>query len=225
MDEKEIAAAAAVKMVQRGFVIGLGTGSTAAHFIKLLGERAKNERLLLRCVPTSVASELLAKQVGLPVARLEDIGRIDIAVDGADRIDSQLNLIKGYGGALLREKVVDYAAKQFIVIADASKLCDSLDAKVPVEVVPFAVAQVKRDLQRLKAKAMEVRAAHAGGHFMTDNGNLIIDMSFGTIKNPAELERKINEIPGVVESGIFTKNVDCVIIGTKKGAKVIKKKD
>jgi ribose 5-phosphate isomerase A len=224
MDEKEIAAAAAVKMVQRGFVVGLGTGSTAAHFIRLLGERAKNERLLLRCVPTSVASEMLAKQVGLPVARLDDIGRIDIAVDGADRIDTQLNLIKGYGGALLREKVVDYAATQFVVIADAHKLCSALDAKVPIEVVPFAAAQVKRNLQKLKAKNMEIRSAANGGHYLTDNSNLIIDVSFGTIKNPAELERKINEIPGVVESGIFTKNVDCAIIGTKKGAKIIKKK-
>ncbi len=214
------AALEALKFVRRKMVIGLGTGSTAAHFIRALAEKNKNENLEITCVATSIASHKLAEELGLGVVGLENVGKIDLAVDGADQVDKNKNLLKGMGGALTREKVVDYAARKFVVVADEGKMVEELNGIVPVEAIPFARAFVERKLARMGAE-VSVRKKADDGVFVTDNGNNIIDARFQTIKNPRALERKIKRMPGVVESGIFTGKVWKVIVGSEDGARVI----
>ncbi|MEW6328596.1 MAG: ribose-5-phosphate isomerase RpiA [Candidatus Micrarchaeota archaeon] len=217
---KRNAALEALKFVQRRKTVGLGTGSTAAEFIRALAEKNKNESLELVCVATSVSSQKLAEELGLSVVGLENVGRIDLAVDGADQVDKNKNLLKGLGGALAREKVVDYAARKFVVVADESKIVEELGGVVPVEVIPFARASVERKLARMGAE-VSARKKADGSEFVTDNGNEILDARFQTIKNPRALERKIKRIPGVVESGIFTGKVWKVIVGNDEGVRVL----
>lgn len=217
---KENAAEEALKFVKDGMVIGLGSGSTASIFIQKLSEAAKAGNWKLKCIPTSNASEKLARESGLEIALLPDAKRIDLAVDGADRVDEKLNLIKGYGGALAREKVVDYLAKKFVVIVDEIKVSKSLWGPVPVEALPFAAHSVWRKLVRMKANVTQRKNAD-GSPYVTDNGNFILHADFGEIANPASLERRLKLIPGVVECGIFSKNVSCVIVGNETGARAM----
>lgn len=213
---KKAAAEAALVHVQDGMCVGLGTGTTAALFIEGLGKRRKEEGIEISCVCTSKASETLARKLGLQIVALSDAKKIDMAVDGADQIDHRRNLIKGYGGALSREKVVDYAAEKFIVIADESKLSNSLDKPVPVEALPFCEGKIDRDLGTIGARA-KLRLRQDGEPFVSDNGLWIWDADFGVIADPSNLERRIGEIPGVLESGLFTRKVWKVLVAGKDG--------
>ncbi|MFH1286077.1 MAG: ribose-5-phosphate isomerase RpiA [Candidatus Micrarchaeota archaeon] len=208
-DQKTLAARAALKYIRPNTILGLGTGSTASIFIRLLAERSQKENLNLTCVSTSIASTKLAQELGLKVVSLVDIAHIDSAIDGADMVDEKLNLIKGYGGALTREKVVDYEAREFIVIVDSSK-CKPLEGEVPLEVIPFAIPSVQRSLSKLGISSK--MRVDEGKPFITDNGNNLLHANM-RIENAEEMEKLLNQIPGVVENGIFTKCTRVIIAG------------
>ena len=209
---KVLAAKKAVEYVSDGLVVGLGTGSTAEHAIRALGERVA-AGLQVRCVPTSEASHRLGQEVGLDITGMEDEPVVDLTIDGADEVDPNLDLIKGLGGALLREKIVAAASTRQIIIVDESKLVDRLGARspLPVEVIPFAWAVVQRRLMELAPRA-ELRRTSSGEEFVTDNGNLILDCHFPDgIDDAAQIEREVNDVPGVVENGLFVGLVDLVV--------------
>lgn len=200
--EKEAAARASLDYVKDGQVVGLGTGSTAAYFIKLLGEKVKNG-LRIRGIPTSVRSGELARSLGIPVITLDDCQEIDVTVDGADEVDPELRLIKGGGGAALREKIVASATKQLVIVADASKRVQRLGKfPLPVEVIRFAQALVAKRIAALGA-AVQLRRNADGTPYFTDENNHILDCRFGEIRDPANLARELSEMPGVVEHGLF----------------------
>ncbi|MEM4347966.1 MAG: ribose-5-phosphate isomerase RpiA [Candidatus Anstonellaceae archaeon] len=212
MDPKLAAASAAVKMVKEGMVVGLGTGSTASIFIELLAKQG----IFVECIPTSFASERQAKSLGLKLIGFEQASKVDLAVDGADQVDPKGNLIKGLGGALVREKVVDYRAKKFVVIIGPEKLRKRLSGIVPVEVIPFAQEAVKEDLIRLGAEEVQVRMDN-GKKFVSDNGNFILHAKFGQLRKPQKLEEEIKLIAGVVDCGIFAKKRPVVLVGHENG--------
>jgi ribose 5-phosphate isomerase A len=200
--EKEAAARASLRFVKDGQVVGLGTGSTAAYFIKLLGEQVQNG-LRVRGIPTSVRSRELAVSLGIPLITLDDCQEIDVTVDGADEVDSQLRLIKGGGGALLREKIVASATRQMIVVADVSKQVQRLGRfPLPVEVIRFAQALVAKRIVALGAE-VQLRRDAQGNAYRTDENNHILDCRFGEIRDPDRLARELSEMPGVVEHGLF----------------------
>jgi ribose 5-phosphate isomerase A len=200
--EKEAAARASLRFVKDGQVVGLGTGSTAAHFIKLLGEEVK-DGLRVRGIPTSIRSRELAVSLGIPVITLDDCQEIDVTVDGADEVDPRLRLIKGGGGALLREKIVASATRQMIVVADASKQVQRLGKfPLPVEVIRFAQALVVKRVVTMGAE-VQLRRDAAGNAYLTDENNYILDCRFGEIPDPDRLARELSEMPGVVEHGLF----------------------
>lgn len=216
---KFAAAKEALKYVVADMSIGLGTGSTSNIFIGLLAEHAKKNNLHLRCTATSKASEELARASGLEVAALDLLPSVDLAVDGADQVDSRRRLIKGYGGASTREKIVEYAAKRLVIIADVGKKAKKLGKAVPVEFLPFAKTSVERGLMALGAKSAELVQKPDGSPFITDNGLMLLHADFGEIKNPKKLEESINSIPGVLENGLFAKRgADVVIFGQKDGS-------
>ena len=203
---KRKAALEAVRLVEDGFVVGLGSGSTAAFAIEALGERVKREGLRVLAVPSSYQAFLLAVECGVAVTSLEEHGVVDVNVDGADQISPELNLIKGMGAALAREKIVASASKQNVIVADGSKRVKVLGEgghPVPVEVLPFAIAVVKRRIEAVGGKAVLREGKGKVGPVITDNGNAVLDAVFGEIHNPAELEVKLKMIPGVVETGLF----------------------
>ena len=200
--EKEAAARASLRFVKDGQVVGLGTGSTAAYFIKLLGGEVKNG-LRVRGIPTSIRSRELAVNLGIPVITLDDCQEIDVTVDGADEVDPQLRLIKGGGGALLREKIVASATRQMIVVADASKQVQRLGKfPLPVEVIRFAQALVAKRIAAMGAD-VQLRRDAAGNAYLTDENNHILDCRFGEMRDPDRLARELSEMPGVVEHGLF----------------------
>ena len=200
--EKEAAAQASLRFVKDGQVVGLGTGSTAAYFIKLLGGEVKNG-LRVRGIPTSIRSRELAVNLGIPVITLDDCQEIDVTVDGADEVDPQLRLIKGGGGALLREKIVASATRQMIVVADASKQVQRLGKfPLPVEVIRFAQALVAKRIAAMGAD-VQLRRDAAGNAYLTDENNHILDCRFGEMRDPDRLARELSEMPGVVEHGLF----------------------
>ena len=200
--EKEAAARASLRFVKDGHVVGLGTGSTAAYFIKLLGDEVRNG-LRVRGIPTSVRSRELAMSLEIPLITLDDCQEIDVTVDGADEVDPQLRLIKGGGGALLREKIVASATRQMIVVADASKQVQRLGKfPLPVEVIRFAQALVAKRIAALGAE-VQLRRDAAGSTYLTDENNHILDCRFGEIPDPDRLARALSEMPGVVEHGLF----------------------
>ncbi|MDO5850714.1 MAG: ribose-5-phosphate isomerase RpiA [Methanobacteriaceae archaeon] len=207
--------------VKDGQILGLGTGSTTHYFIEAVGKRVASEGIEVMGIPTSYQSFLLAKAANIPVTTLDE-HEIDLAVDGADEIDPKFNLIKGGGAAHTLEKIVDYSAKEFIVIADSSKLVDTLGAfPLPVEIIPESVSPVMKALKDMGG-VPEIRMGQLkDGPVITDNGNFILDVAFGAIENPIHMEKDLNAIPGVVENGLFTEMVDKVIIGFKDGAKFI----
>ena len=203
---KQKAAYKAVKHVKHGFIVGLGSGSTAAYAIEALGEKIKRENLNLLAIPTSYQAFLLAAKHKIPVTTLEEHGIIDVTIDGADQIDPKLNLIKGMGAALAREKIVASASKQNIIIADETKRVNALGENgqpVPVEVIPFAIALVKSKIEAAGGNPVLREGKGKVGPVITDNGNAIIDADFGVIRNASELEVKLKMIPGVVETGLF----------------------
>ncbi len=214
---KKAAAIEATKLVKSGQVVGLGTGSTVRYAIIELGRRIREEGLDIVGIPTSYQSMMLAAEVGIPLTNLFETPSIDIAIDGADQVDFELNLIKGGGAAHAREKVVDSLAKQFVVVVDETKVVEKLGRKqpVPVEVLPFALPAVVRKLEELGGKPSLRIASKKDGPIVTDNGNFVVDVDFGVIENPAELDQRIRSIPGVVETGLFIRLADVVFVGCK----------
>lgn len=216
---KKIAADRAVEWIEDGMTIGLGTGSTAYWAILRIAERVK-EGLNIRAVASSIRSEQLAKEHGIPFVSLDEIDRIDLTIDGADEVDAELNLIKGGGGALLREKVLAAASKKFVVIVDESKLVGTLGAfPLPVEIVPFGSRLTLNRLIELGGQPT-LREAE-GQRYVTDNGNWIADCRFGKITDPARLSVELNRIPGVVDNGLFPGMTSVVVAGKTDGGLTI----
>ncbi len=214
---KKKAALEAIKHVKDGFVIGLGSGSTAAYAIKELGIRRRKEELHVLGVPTSYQAFMLAVQNNIPITTLEEHNRLDLTIDGADQIDNELNLIKGMGGALAQEKIVAASSKQLIIIADQSKKVNNLgqnDQPVPVETLRVATPLVMRRIKEMGAQPTIREGKGKVGPIITDNGNIIIDADFGPINNPAELNASLKQITGIVETGLFIKMADMAYIGT-----------
>jgi len=209
-DDKRLAAEAAVAEIESGMLIGLGTGSTAAHAIAAIGARVK-AGLEIDAVATSSASERLAAQHGIPMLDFEDVAAVDLAIDGADEIDPALRAIKGAGGAMLREKIVATAAKRMIVIADGSKRVDRLGAaRVPVEVLPFARSFAAAELARLGA-IPELRMA-GGDPYLTDQDNIVFDCAFAALDAPEALAAALSALPGVMGHGLFITEIDAAYI-------------
>jgi ribose 5-phosphate isomerase A len=223
--KQEVGKAAAAR-VKSDSVVGLGTGSTTAFAIQYIGERlASGELKNIVGIPTSFQAEVLAKKYGIPLTTLDAVERIDIAIDGADEVDPQKNLIKGGGAAHTREKVVDYLAEVFVVVVDGGKLVDKLGSTflLPVEVIPMAVTPVMRALEKLGGKPELRMGIRKAGPVVTDQGNLVIDVKFDDIPDPASLETTINNIPGVLENGLFVGVTDVVLVGEiKDGQPVIR---
>ena len=226
-DAKKKAAYAAVEHVKNDFAVGLGSGTTVAYAIKALGEKIKREHLNVVAVPTSYQAFLLAVQHGITITTLEEHSTLDVTIDGADQIDPNLNLIKGMGAALAREKIVASTSKHNIIIADANKKVATLgqdNQPIPVEVLPFAIAPVQRRIMVFGGKPILREAKNKLGPVITDNGNALIDAYFGTINNPSGLEKKLKLIPGVVETGLFIKLADAAYVGTASAVEKIEKK-
>ena len=213
---KQAAAEKALEWIQDDHVIGLGSGSTVRFLLLGLGKRLK-EGLHIHGVPTSKDTASLATQLGIPLLSEEEEWNIDISIDGADQVDPQLNLIKGGGGALLREKIVARAARQFIVIVDEGKRTPLLGSSVsvPVEIVPFGWVNTVNMLKRFGTEIM--LRQQAGKPFITDNGHFIVDVNIEKISNPRELETQLNQIPGVVENGLFSGLTSILIVATAAG--------
>ncbi|MEM1368192.1 MAG: ribose-5-phosphate isomerase RpiA [Cyanobacteria bacterium P01_H01_bin.15] len=213
--KQEVGKAAAALVPTRS-IVGLGTGSTTAYAIEFLGERLRNGEIEgIVGVPTSFGAEVLAKKFGIPLTTLDAVDHIDIAIDGADEVDPQKNLIKGGGGAHTREKVVDCLADVFVVVVDSGKLVEKLGTtfKLPVEVIPMALAPVTRALAKLGGQPELRMGVKKAGPVVTDEGNLVIDVKFSEIADPASLEQAINNIPGVLENGVFANVADRILIG------------
>jgi ribose 5-phosphate isomerase A len=210
---KVLAAQKACEFVQDGMIVGLGSGSTATHFIKLLGDRVK-AGLKIRGIPSSTASEHLAQSLSIPLIDFHQTSEIDVTVDGADEIAAGLALIKGGGGALLREKIVASASKKFIVVADSSKIVTHLGKfPLPVEVIQMAAPLVAAKLSALGIRP-HVRQTSAGADYITDEGNLILDCNCGQILDPASLAASIRAMVGVVEHGLFLNMAELAIVSS-----------
>jgi ribose 5-phosphate isomerase A len=220
--EKDRAAESAATLVKDGMVIGLGTGSTAERVIRLLGDRVKAEGLNILGVPTSLRTEQLAIECGIPLTSLTAHPTLDLGIDGADQVDARLNLIKGGWGSQTREKVVSYAAQKLIICVDSAKVVEQLYKRVPIEVLPYAVAVVAQQVKGLGGKPAVRLDGSRGGYFITEHGNLIIDADFGVIRDPEELSVTLSSVIGAVEHGIFT-NAAEVHVGNAKGVKVLKR--
>jgi ribose 5-phosphate isomerase A len=221
-DRKRIAGEAALAHVGDGMTVGLGTGSTTAFFVRGLGDAVRKRGWRVRGVATSLATEALAREVGISLVALEDVDRVDVAVDGADEVDPKLDMIKGAGGALFREKVVARAAAKVVIVVDAAKLVPRLGTKapVPVEVHPFGWRHTKLALEGLWCTAI-LRTTEGGIPFRTDNGNYVLDCTFGPIPKPDKLEREINNVPGVIENGLFVGLADIVLAAGPDGLRTL----
>ena len=214
-EAKRAAAIAALEELPEGGIVGLGTGSTAKLFIEEVGKLVQNGRKL-RAVPTSEASRIQAQALGIEVLSEDGPWDIDVTIDGADEVDPRLDLIKGGGGAHLREKIVNYSSKKNVIIVDASKLSPSLGTRwsIPVEVVRFAAGATKKHLAAFGSPVLRERE---GAPFRTDSGNIIYDVATGPISDPAALDRALRAVPGVVETGLFIGRADVVIIAGATG--------
>lgn len=224
---KRKAAHEAVKHVKDNFTVGLGSGSTAAYAIEEIGNRIKREELRVLGVPTSYQALMLAVKHGIPITTLEEHSILDLTIDGADQIDKELNLIKGMGGALAREKIVASASKKLVIVADASKKVKTLGENnhpVPIEAIPLAAPVLMRKIKEIGGRPILREGIKKVGPVITDNGNIIIDADFGLIHKPAELERKLKELSGIVETGLFVKMADTVYIGKRSAVKKMERK-
>lgn len=225
-EAKRNAALEAVKHVKDNFVIGLGSGSTAAYAIKEIGNRIKREKIRVSAVPTSYQAFTLAVKHGIAITTLEEHPTLDLTIDGADQIDDELNLIKGMGGALTREKIVASASKKLVIIADERKKVKVLGESnhpVPIEVLPFATPIVMHKIKEMGGKPFLRESIKKVGPVITDNGNIIIDVNFGLVHEPAELNHKLKGIPGVVETGLFVKMADVIYLGERAGVRKLEK--
>ena len=213
---KRQAALAALDEVSNGMVVGLGTGSTASHFIRELGIRIRNG-LKVAGIPTSEQSQRLAQEIGVPLTTFREHHEIDLTVDGADEVSPTLDLIKGRGGALVREKIVAHASKRVVIVVDEGKLVDRLGTRtaIPLEIIPLAVHRVIMELSQWGGEA--VIREKDGRPFVSDNGNAIVDWNHGFIDEAAVLEKQLKAITGVVDSGIFAGVAQCVIVAGSSG--------
>jgi ribose 5-phosphate isomerase A len=217
MNAKAAAARRAVTYVQNGMILGLGTGSTAACAIEAIGERIRQEGLRVQGVPTSARSEELARQWNIPIRSLSGSLEIDLTIDGADEVDTALNLIKGGGGALVREKIVAVASRERLIIVDESKQTPVLGAfPLPVAVIPFGWESTQRQLQAL-CPDVRLRAASDGSPYRTDDGLYLLDLPMGRIEDPAALEAALKRMVGVVEVGLFVGLTTRLIVGYTDG--------
>lgn len=217
---KQAAGEAAARLVKNGMVLGLGTGTTVDYFLRALAERVDREGLQVVGVPTSSATAARAEELGIPLTTLEHHRDVDLAVDGADEVDAEFRLVKGGGGALLREKIVAASAKKVVIVVGAGKRVARLGTSfmLPVEITPFGQAATRRLVERAGPCKAFLRATEDGGPFRTDNGNYILDCRFEKgIANPVTLHRKLSEIPGVVEVGLFLDLCDMVVEGLDDG--------
>jgi len=219
-EEKRNAALEAVKHVKDGFIVGLGSGSTVAYAIKEMGDKIKTEKIHIYGVPTSYQALMLAVKNGIPITTLEEHPTLDLTIDGADQIDDKLNLIKGMGGALAREKIVASASKKLIIVADESKKVKVLGENnhpVPIEALPIAAPVLMLKIKEISGRPILREGNRKVGPVITDNGNIIIDADFGLIHKPEELENKLKKLPGVVETGLFVKMANVAYIGKLSG--------
>jgi ribose 5-phosphate isomerase A len=223
---KRAAAAQALEYVEDGMQLGLGTGSTAKHFVELLGERVR-DGLRVIGVPTSEATRADAERCGVPLTTLDEIDHLDLTVDGADEIDPSLNLIKGGGGALLREKIVAAASARMVVISDDSKWVDTLGRfPLPVEVIPFGLGATRHALVAAFSQAgvageISLRQGKDGHAFVTDGGHWIVDAHLGRIPDPPRLAALLSAIPGVVEHGLFIGLAKTAILAGSQGLRIV----
>lgn len=217
---KKAAALKAVEFVRDGMVVGLGTGSTAKHMVMALGEKVR-AGMKLRGVPTSQETATLAAQSGISLIDTDNRWDIDVAIDGADQVDPAMNLIKGGGGALLKEKIVAASAKQFIVLVDHTKRVPVLGGSfpLPIEVIPFGWGSTAREIERMTKSRVVLRERH-GAPFKTEAGNLIVDVHIPRVDQPGELESALNQIPGIVETGLFVDRTSILIVGTPQGVEL-----
>ncbi|UJW74016.1 ribose-5-phosphate isomerase RpiA [Rhizobium sp. SL42] len=233
MDAREMkikAAAAALEYVEDGMRLGIGTGSTAEEFVRLLAEKVAGG-FNVQGVPTSERTARLCVELGVPLKSLDELPELDLTIDGADEIDHRLSLIKGGGGALLREKIVAAASHRMIVIADDTKVVDTLGRyPLPIEINPFGQVSTRVAIEKLASRlgltgALTLRARGDDGVFMTDGGHLILDASFGRIPDADALASQLNAIPGVVEHGLFINLASLAIIAGPAGARVMEPKN
>ena len=223
---KKKAALKAIEHVKDTFTIGLGSGSTAAYAIAELGKKAEREHLRIHAVPTSYQAFMLAVENGIQITTLNEHPALDLTIDGADQIDRNLNLIKGMGGALTREKIVASASEKVIIIADETKKVSTLGEKnhpVPLEVMQFAIAPVMRKIGEIGGRPALREGKGKVGPVTTDNGNILIDAYFGPIHEPAEIEAKLKSVPGIVETGLFVQMADVIYLGTRSNVEKIEK--
>jgi ribose 5-phosphate isomerase A len=227
-DWKQQAAERALTLVEDGMTLGLGTGSTAARFVDLVGQKVK-AGLRIRCVPTSEVTRVQAERLGIPLITLDQQPFLDLTVDGADELDSELRLIKGGGGALLIEKIVATASGRMVVIADATKQVDTLGQyPLPVEIVRFGFGATRNMIEVLAGDAgcrgeIKQRMRSDGQPFVTDSGNFILDCAFGRIEEPEALDEALKLIPGVVENGLFLGIADAAIVAGPDGVVVLER--
>lgn len=219
---KKMAGEKAVEYVEDGMILGLGTGSTVEYTLRKLGELVK-DGLKIKGIPTSMHTRKIAKECNIPLTTLEENPEIDLTIDGADEVDSELNLIKGGGGALTREKIIAYHSKKEIIVIDETKIVKALGTAVPlpVEVVKYGWTSTKKALEELGCTA-ELRKI-INDPYLTDNSNYILDCGFERIEEPEQIEKDINNIPGVVENGLFIGLVDEIIVGSKQGIVTLEK--
>jgi ribose 5-phosphate isomerase A len=219
-DAKRKAVLKAIEPIKSGWIIGLGSGSTTAYVAPELARLARLGRLEISVVPTSHQIEQVAVSYGLRILSMNEAYTLDYAIDGADQVEQgTLNLIKGGGGALLREKIVDSAARKLAIVLDETKLSKHLGGKqtVPLEVLPFAYKYVQAQVARMGGRAKLRESAGKVGPVVTDNGNFILDADFGFIEKPESLERRLRTVPGLLETGFFLSMADCAYVGLKTG--------
>jgi ribose 5-phosphate isomerase A len=218
--EKAAAARKSLEYVKDGMVVGLGSGSTATFAIQFLGEQVR-QGLKVRGIPTSRASGELARSLNIPLTTFEEVGLTDVTIDGADEVAPGLALIKGGGGALLHEKIVAASSRKLVIVADEHKMVEHLGKfPLPVEVIPFAAAPVKKQLEAMKANPV-LREGHDGGPYVTDEGNYIFDCHYEKILDPASVAHALKSITGVVEHGLFLGLASVAIIAGPNGSKVV----
>ena len=220
LGKKNAANKAVEENIKEGMILGIGSGSTVVYAVKKIAKN-QNNNLNLKCIPTSFQSQQLIVENGLTLVSLDQYPEIDLDIDGADEIDNSLNLIKGGGGCLVQEKIIASASKKLVIIADYSKKSEILGENwhkgVPIEIIPRALVPTMTKLEKLKGKPVLRMAKAKAGPVVSDNGNFIIDVDFGRIENPLDLNLKILQIPGVVDSGLFLGMAQTAYIGQKDG--------
>lgn len=225
-EAKKRAALEALKHLKDGFTLGLGSGSTAAYAIREIGRKIQQEGLRISGIPTSYQALLLAVDCDIPLTTLNEHPKLDLTIDGADQIDEVLNMIKGMGGALTREKIIASASRQLVIVADETKLVKKLGTNhpVPVEALPFSLPTVLSKVLEMGGRPVLREGRGKVGPVVTDNGNFIVDVDFGVINAPKELNSRLNLIPGVVETGLFIEMANIIYVGKPSSVEKLERK-